>query len=92
MTEPETVAIILNRKLGLAVGQMVLIMNLVIYSVAGILFGPDRAMYSLLTYFITSKVLDVVENGVKTKPKQLLSSPTMPKKYPTRYIKISEEQ
>lgn len=43
---------------------MVLIMNLVIYSVAGILFGPDRAMYSLLTYFITSKVLDVVENGV----------------------------
>ena len=60
----ETVAIILNRKLGLAVGQMVLIMNLVIYSVAGILFGPDRAMYSLLTYFITSKVLDVVENGV----------------------------
>lgn len=60
----ETVAIILNRKLGLAVGQMVLIINLVIYSVAGILFGPDRAMYSLLTYFITSKVLDVVENGV----------------------------
>lgn len=60
----EAVAIILNRKLGLAVGQMVLIMNLVIYSVAGILFGPDRAMYSLLTYFITSKVLDVVENGV----------------------------
>lgn len=60
----EAVAIILNRKLGLAVGQMVLIMNLVIYSIAGILFGPDRAMYSLLTYFITSKVLDVVENGV----------------------------
>ena len=45
---------------------MVLIMNLVIYSIAGILFGPDRAMYSLLTYFITSKVLDVVENGVNT--------------------------
>ena len=59
-----TETIILNRKFGLAVGQMVLIMNLVIYSVAGILFGPDRAMYSLLTYFITSKVLDVVENGV----------------------------
>ena len=60
----EAVAIILNRKLGLAVGQMVLIMNLVIYSVAGILFGPDRSGFSLLTYFITSKVLDVVENGV----------------------------
>lgn len=59
----EAVAIILNRKLGLAVGQMVLIMNLVIYSAAGILFGTDRAMYSLLTYFITSKILDVVENG-----------------------------
>mgnify|MGYP003375729405 CR=1 FL=1 len=29
---------------------------------AGVLFGIDRALYSLLTYFITSKVLDMVES------------------------------
>lgn len=55
-------AILVSRKTNLAVGQMVLGMNIVIYGMAGILFGVDRALYSLLTYFITSKVLDMVES------------------------------
>ncbi len=60
----ETVAILLNRKFDFPVGRTVLIFNIVIYSIAGILFGFDRAMYSLLTYYITSKVLDFVDNGM----------------------------
>lgn len=60
----ETVAILLNKKFGIPVGQTVLIINIVIYAIAGVLFGFDRAMYSLLTYFITSKILDVVETGL----------------------------
>lgn len=60
----ETIAIVLNRKLKIPVGRVVLIFNIVIYMTAGFLFGFDRAMYSLLTYFITSKVLDIVETGL----------------------------
>lgn len=60
----ETVAILLNKKFALPVGQIVLGFNVIIYITAGFLFGFDRAMYSLLTYFITSKVLDIVENGI----------------------------
>lgn len=60
----ETVAVLLNRKYGLPVGRVVLIINVLIYSAAGFLYGPERAMYSLLTYFVTSKILDIVENGV----------------------------
>lgn len=60
----ETVAILLNKRFGLPVGQMVLVFNIFIYATAGFLFGVDRALYSLLTYFITSKVLDMVETGV----------------------------
>jgi uncharacterized membrane-anchored protein YitT (DUF2179 family) len=60
----ETVAILINKKFGMPVGQTVLIINVFIYICAGLLFGWDRAMYSLLTYFITSKVLDIVENGI----------------------------
>lgn len=60
----ETVAIMLNRRFKLPVGRVVLAFNIVIFVVAGFLFGFDRAMYSLLTYFITSKVLDIIENGV----------------------------
>ena len=54
----ESVAIVLNKKLHMSVGQIVLIFNLFIYTTAGFVFGLDRAMYSLLTYFITFKVID----------------------------------
>ena len=60
----ETVGIMLNRKFNIPVGKMVLVFNVVIYGVAAILFGLDRGMYSLLTYFITSKILDLIENGL----------------------------
>lgn len=62
----ETVAILLNKKFKWPVGRTVLFFNIVIYAVAGFLFGFDRAMYSLLTYFITSKILDIVETGLDT--------------------------
>jgi len=61
----ETVAILLNKKFKYPVGQTVLIFNVIIYVIAGIIFGFDRAMYSLLTYFITSKILDMVESGME---------------------------
>ncbi len=61
----ETVAILLNKKFKFPVGQTVLVFNIGIFTMAGFFFGFDRAMYSLLTYFITSKVLDIVENGTQ---------------------------
>lgn len=60
----EIVALLLSQKGYLSVGQIVLGFNVVIYGVAGMLFGLDRALYSLLTYFITSKVIDMVEEGM----------------------------
>ncbi len=59
----ESVALVISKKTTLSVGQVVLIFNLVIYSAAGMIFGIDRAMYSLLTYFITFKVIDFVSEG-----------------------------
>ena len=61
----ETVAILLNKKYKFPVGRVVLVFNIFIFIMAGFLFGFDRSMYSLLTYFITSKVLDIVENGME---------------------------
>ena len=62
----ETAAILLNKKLHFSVGKFVLICNIIIFAVAGIVLNSfDRAMYSLLTYFITSKVLDIVESGME---------------------------
>ena len=61
----EIVAMFLSKNTEFSVGQIVLFFNIIIYGVAGLLFGLDRALYSLLTYFITSKVIDIVENGME---------------------------
>lgn len=59
----ESVALVISKRTSLSVGQVVLIFNLIIYFVAGFIFGIDRALYSLLTYFITYKVIDLVSEG-----------------------------
>lgn len=61
----ETVAILLNKRFKLPVGKIVLLFNVIIFVVAGFVFDFERAMYSLLTYFVTSKVLDIVESGLE---------------------------
>lgn len=61
----EIVALLVSKKTNASVGQVILIINIVIYAAAGILFGWDRALYSLLTYFITFKVIDMVEDGME---------------------------
>ncbi|MCR4689615.1 MAG: YitT family protein [Saccharofermentans sp.] len=61
----EIVAMLLSHHTEFSVGQIVLFFNIIIYGAAGFLFGADRALYSLLTYFITSKIIDIVENGME---------------------------
>ncbi|MCR5196472.1 MAG: YitT family protein [Pseudobutyrivibrio sp.] len=62
----EVVAVILNRNLSVSTGQIILIFNVFIFAVAGFVFDVDRGMYSLLMYFISSKVIDVVEIGFES--------------------------
>lgn len=61
----ESIAMVISRKTSLSVGQVVLVFNLFIYTTAGFIFGFDRALYSLLTYFITFKVIDMVSEGLE---------------------------
>lgn len=61
----ESVAMVISKKTSLSVGQIVLIFNLFIFTIAGFIFGFVRAMYSLLTYFITYRVIDFVSEGLE---------------------------
>lgn len=61
----EIVAMLLSKKLNFSVGQIIFAINIAIYAVAGLLFGWDRALYSLLTYFISFKIIDMVEIGME---------------------------
>ena len=60
----EIVAIIMDRKSVFSVGEVVMFINLFILSSAGLLYGWDKAMYSLVAYFVISKMIDVVIKGL----------------------------
>jgi uncharacterized membrane-anchored protein YitT (DUF2179 family) len=60
----EVLAVVLNKKICFSVGEIIMFFNLFILSSAGFVFGWDRAMYSLLAYFIIFKTIDVVIEGL----------------------------
>jgi len=60
----EIVAIIMDRKSGFSVGEIVMFFNLFILGSAGLVFGWDKAMYSLAAYFVAFKVIDITIEGL----------------------------
>ena len=59
----EIVAILINKKSPFSVGEIVMFFNLFIMTTAGFVFGWDRAMYSLIAYFIAFKTIDIIMAG-----------------------------
>ncbi|WP_079509190.1 YitT family protein [Mesobacillus jeotgali] len=60
----EILAILANRRLPFSVGEVIMFFNIFIFGTAGFVFGWDRAMYSILAYFIAFKTIDVVIAGL----------------------------
>ncbi|TQR10358.1 YitT family protein [Psychrobacillus soli] len=60
----EILAILFNKALPFSVGEIIMIINLVIFSVAGFVFTWEQAMYSFLAYFIAFKTIDIVIQGL----------------------------
>jgi len=60
----EIVAILANRKTAFSVGEIVMLFNIFILGSAGFVFGWDKAMYSLIAYFIAFKMIDVAIEGL----------------------------
>lgn len=60
----EMVAIIVNKRTAFSVGEIVMFFNIFILSSAGLVFGWNRAMYSLIAYFIAYKVIDITVEGL----------------------------
>lgn len=70
----EILSIRLAKKLGFSVGEIIMFFNLFIYSAAGFLYGWDSAMYSILTYFIVYRVIDIVLEGLNSSKSALIIS------------------
>ena len=61
----EVLAIYLNRKYSLSVGDFILIFNIVIFSVASWLLSVEIALYSTLTYLSASRTVDFILEGIE---------------------------
>jgi len=59
----EVLALALQQRFGFSVGSMVLAVDAVVLTVAAIAFSPEAAMWAVITLFISSKVVDVVQVG-----------------------------
>ncbi len=60
----EIVAILINKKAPFSVGEIVMFINFFILGSAGFVFGWDRAMYSLIAYYLAFKLIDITIEGL----------------------------
>ena len=62
----EMLSLVVARRFGCSVGEFIMGINVFIYLAAGKVFSWESAMYSILTYFIASKVIDMVMEGLNS--------------------------
>lgn len=61
----EVLALYLSRNSTFTVGNIILILNILIFGIAAIFLGAVTAMYAILTYLSASKTIDFVVNGLE---------------------------
>lgn len=60
----EILGILLTKKLPFSIGEFVMFFNVFIFGWAAFVLGIEQAMYSVLTYYIASKTIDIVIQGL----------------------------
>jgi uncharacterized membrane-anchored protein YitT (DUF2179 family) len=60
----EVLAIFISRRTNLSIGDIILLFNIAIFSVAAYLLSIDIALYAILTYFVASKTVDFIIEGI----------------------------
>ena len=61
-------------KVPFTMGNIIIVINLIIFSIATMLYTLEQALYSLVTYFIATKVIDMIQDGLSTtKQVQIIS-------------------
>ncbi len=61
----EVLAIYISRKSGATIGDVILIFNICIFSVAAYLFSIEIALYAILTYFSAARTVDFIIEGIE---------------------------
>jgi uncharacterized membrane-anchored protein YitT (DUF2179 family) len=59
----EILGVFINDRFGISIGKVILVFNVVLFSITAFIISTEIAMYSILTYIITAKVTDLVIEG-----------------------------
>jgi uncharacterized membrane-anchored protein YitT (DUF2179 family) len=71
----DTSAILVAKKTGFSVGEIIMFFNMFIFIAAGFLaFSWSSVMYSLVAYFLATKTVDVVIEGIETSKSVMIIS------------------
>lgn len=60
----DTIAVLIDRNTVFSVGEAIMVINGIIISLAGFVFGWENALYSLIAYFVAHKAIDVTVEGL----------------------------
>jgi uncharacterized membrane-anchored protein YitT (DUF2179 family) len=59
----EILGIFINSSLGISIGKVVLLFNIILFGITALLLSVETAMYSILTFLVTAKVIDLMIEG-----------------------------
>jgi uncharacterized membrane-anchored protein YitT (DUF2179 family) len=60
----EVLAIYVSKKIGVTIGDVIIIFNVAIFGSAAFLLSIETALYAMITYFVASKTLDFIVEGI----------------------------
>ena len=60
----EVLAVYATKKIPFSVGEIIMFINLFIFAIAGFVYDWQHAMYSIITYFVAYKTMDIVIEGL----------------------------
>jgi uncharacterized membrane-anchored protein YitT (DUF2179 family) len=83
----EILGVYLNDKFGISIGQIILVFNIILFSITALVLSVEVALYSILTYIVTAKVTDLVIEGFE----DFIGVTIVSKKFEKVEIAIMEE-
>lgn len=71
----EVLALALSKRFSFSIGDIILVINLFIFSAAAFYLGMEAALYSVLTYLAASKTVDFIVQGIEEYTSVMIISP-----------------
>lgn len=83
----EILGIFLNDTFGISIGKVIMLFNIILFSITAFVVSLETALYSILAYIITAKVTDLVIEGFE----DFIGVTIVSKKYTEIKVAILEE-